>query len=135
MSFAEDFRRHVIPELREMLRKRGLFLALDMVGFDEACSEVMLEARKRGAKHLDDDAITELDDWIACTLLEQCKKFEPAVAQSAEVADRVAADIRRWEAKCLLAQGSTTKSNSSSNPPDSQIPPPYPHVNGFTEAN
>lgn len=101
MAFADDFQTNVIPDLKEMLEKRGFFLALDLTSFQEAHTEIMALAIKRGALHLNDADIQSLDDWITTTLLEECKKSEPAVARSAAVADKVATDIRRWEAQCL----------------------------------
>lgn len=135
MAYSEDYRREVMPDLRAMCSRKGFYVALEMESFNEAHSEVMGEAIKRGALMMDDDKITELDHWIAQQLLEQCKKFEPAVARSAAVADKVAADIRRWEAKCLLAQGSLTQKTSSSSPPECQIQPKSSPGSGSMDAS
>jgi hypothetical protein len=120
MSFADDFQEMVAPDLHELMRKRGLFLALDMISFQEAHTDVMALAVQRGALHLADDDLLALEDWITLTLLKQCEKFEPAVARSAEVADKVATDIRRWEAKCLVRETGapdSTNQNQSQNSP------------------
>lgn len=101
MAFAEDFRTVAVPHLKSMLGRSGFYLALGMVKFAEAYDEVMGEAISRGALFMCDTDILALEGWIAHTLMKRCEEFEPAVAASAALADRVASDIRRWEANGL----------------------------------
>jgi hypothetical protein len=112
VSFAEDFREVVIPGLKSILRCRGFFLALGLVEFTEAYDEVMREAIRRGALFMCDADLLALEGWIARTLIKQCEEFEPAVAALAAVADRVATDIQRWEATCLLTTESLRNSST-----------------------
>lgn len=97
-SFAAAFRVHVIPEIRRLCKLQGLYVALGVHGFAEAHSAVLDHARRRGSNHLPDDVLFELEDFICTKLLDGIVEFETIDHASSVVADKVALDIRRWEA-------------------------------------
>ena len=90
-NFSDAFRAMVGPDLRRMCANRGLFVALGLDGFADACDEVIAEARKRGAAHLPDAVHRQLEDWISATLLEAIDAAMPTVR-----AAEAATDSRLW---------------------------------------
>lgn len=89
----------VVPDLRKRCRFMGSQIALDLIGFEHAIDIVWSEARRRGALLLADEAYSELEDWIATSVLKAESEFRPSVLEHREVVDRVAADIARTEAE------------------------------------
>ena len=51
-TFVAAFGQVVIPDLTRMCEARGLFVALGLDGFSDACGEVWCEALRRGADRL-----------------------------------------------------------------------------------
>ncbi len=96
-TFAATFRELVMPGLRQRCRVQALFVTLDMETFAGAFAAVMRHASQRGASGLPDDLLAELADWIGTTILGFVDAFEPAADEARRVADKVAADILRWE--------------------------------------
>lgn len=78
-TFAATFGEIVIPDLRRMCAARGLFVALDLADFGEACAEVWTVALRRGAERLPRAALDQLDDWIAAQLLQAEAAARPGV--------------------------------------------------------
>lgn len=97
-DFAATFRAHVIPQLREMMPVRGLFVALGIEGFTEAHGTVMRRAAELGAYHLPPEHLSLVDDWIGTALLDAIREKQPVVDAGEALADRVAKDIAAWEA-------------------------------------
>lgn len=97
-TFAATFREIVMPMLKSRARVQGLFLALGRRTFTEAYDEVFGLASARGALHLDDSLLSELEGWIAKELIASCNEFEPQVEERRQIADRVAVDVARCEA-------------------------------------
>lgn len=89
-SFAATFARLVGPALGRMCEIQGLLVALDLVPFYEAEGRVMRHALSRGAAHFDDDQIADLADQIAVSILEAVDQVEPAIAEGAGLARRMA---------------------------------------------
>lgn len=99
-TFAATFRNIVMPRLRRQARVQGLFVALDLRTFSEACSSVWADASRRGAAHLPDSLIDELNDWIATQVLNAAIEFEPTEEDKAR-AERVWADVSQWNSAVL----------------------------------
>lgn len=91
----------VVPDLRKRCRFMGSQIALDLIGFEEAVGVVWSEARRRGALRLPQQSYSDLEDWIATSILKAEVEFRPSVIEHREVVDKVAADITRTEAKWL----------------------------------
>lgn len=78
-TFAATFGELVIPDLRRLCAARGLFVALDLADFSEACAEVWAVALRRGAERLPRVALDQLDEWIATQILQAEAAARPGV--------------------------------------------------------
>lgn len=87
-TFAATFGQIVIPDLNRMCQARGLYVALGLDGFSDACDEVMAEALRRGASRLPDAALEQLGDWIATTILQAEAAAAPGVETTAALSNR-----------------------------------------------
>lgn len=97
-TFAAAFREIVTPALSNAARSQGARLALDLCSFTEAYDHVFGIARQRGALHLSDNLLIELEEWIAGQLLSVFNELEPEVLEYRLIVDQVAADIAKCEA-------------------------------------
>jgi hypothetical protein len=80
-SFAENFREHVTPKLREEIAHQALQLACDTIDWQDAFQIVLDMALRYGAIHLRDDIFYDLRDWIGSMLLDAVGNAENAVGE------------------------------------------------------
>lgn len=71
MSFADDFRREVMPRLRHAAKLNGLFVACGLESFTEAHTAIHTEACYLGAGFLSEQIYDDLSEWITSTLLAE----------------------------------------------------------------
>lgn len=76
MSFAQDFREHVIPRLQNLATAEAVCVARGVETFSGACSAIWRYANRYGATSLSSPMIDVLDDWILSTLLVEIDKAE-----------------------------------------------------------
>lgn len=69
--FADAFRRHVTPLLREIITIRAHFMGLGLYDFPDAYHDVMAVAARRGANFLPEEHWYALSDWVM-SLLTEC---------------------------------------------------------------
>lgn len=97
-SFADHYRAIVLPRLREHCRLPGLLVEAGAMVFSEAFDQVFREAWRLGASRLPADKVLALEDWIASRILIEADAASDAVRDSRDVSDRVASQIKNWEA-------------------------------------
>lgn len=94
-EFDNAFRDLVVPDLRKRCRFMGSQIALDLVGFDDACVAVMAEARRRGASRLSVERYEGLEDWVGKIILTVESEYRKEVLEYRAIVDWVAEDIDR----------------------------------------
>lgn len=78
--FADAFRAHVVPRLRDRIATLAMDVAAGEVEFSEAVNATMMEAMRLGAGYLAPGALDALMDWVLSTMTE-------AVSESGEALD------------------------------------------------
>ena len=101
-NFEALFRQHVIPRLVYSANHQGGRVALDLISFSDAWSNVMDEARKYGALHMRGDFLSELDDWITARILEAVLHVDSLMHEPRARTARVAANAVGVEAQWLM---------------------------------
>lgn len=99
MTFAAEYRRIVVPRLQRMARFQGLLIATGAQDFSDAFATIMREALRLGAAHLAPDNLPDLEDAVTEWLLAAIDAVQPAWDAAQRLADRVAHDMARHEAK------------------------------------
>lgn len=72
-----------MPELRRACRLHALSVARDRCGFTDATVAVLRHAMSRGASHLPNRILVDLEDWIQTAILKTIADIEnrPEVAR------------------------------------------------------
>ena len=83
-TFLATFREIVIPDLRRQCQRLGLTVALGVDTYGEAYDRVFAHARERGALHLADGELGQLEEWISATLLHAVAAQEHAARRLEE---------------------------------------------------
>lgn len=98
-EFAIAFGELVVPDLRKRCRFMGSQVALELISFKDAITDVMSEAVRRGSSCLPNQRQSDLEDWISTAILKAENEFRPDVISYREVVDRVAADVDAYISK------------------------------------
>lgn len=96
-TFASAFREIVAPALRQRCRSAGFCIGRGRWSFTQGHAFVLDLARQRGAMHLPDRILEELDNWIATQIVAAVIEMEDELKRSAyasEIADRALANAR-----------------------------------------
>ena len=88
-TFSATFRETVVPALRSECRLQALSLARGRCDFSEAYDAVFLTARERGALHLPDNVLLDLEGWLATTILRTIEDIEARPEAAREIVDEV----------------------------------------------
>lgn len=75
-TFQAAFREIVVPDLRRACRLQALSVARQRCTFMDAHASVMAQARSRGALHLPDGILLDLEVWIDATILRTATDVE-----------------------------------------------------------
>jgi hypothetical protein len=101
-EFAEHYRAHVAPRLRQACRWQGVRVASGDTTFGAAFAAVALQAVRRGALHLPPHLWNQLQDQLREWLAEATEAALPAADEAETGATKAAIDMARyfraWEA-------------------------------------
>jgi hypothetical protein len=86
-TFIDAFRQMVLPDLRKACRLQALSVARERCDFTDAYAAVMAQARRRGAAHLPDHALIDLEAWIDTTILKTITDIETRPEAAREIVD------------------------------------------------
>jgi hypothetical protein len=95
MNFATAFREIVVPDLRLACRLQALAVARERCSFTDAWVVGMEQAVRRGATHLPDHQLTELEAWIDTTILKAISDIEARPEAAREIVDEALGD--EWQ--------------------------------------
>lgn len=93
-GFPEHFRESALPHLTLKCRVCGLLIALQLMRFEDAHSDIMRAAMQRGAGHLPEPIFAELDHWCCIKLMTEAERHEREIDSARQLADRVARQCR-----------------------------------------
>ncbi len=68
-GFARHFRALVTPKLRNLAVAEAVCVLAGVETFSGSCDAVMHYARSRGALHMSDHDLADLEEWIAVEVL------------------------------------------------------------------
>jgi hypothetical protein len=94
-NFALHYRQHVLPQLALLAKGRAHYVVADAETFVEAYGVLEARGRDLGASLLSADIFSDLEDWIATTLLKEIQALE---ARMLVIEKRMA---REYPAECL----------------------------------
>lgn len=86
-TFAVAFREIVVPDLRRRCRLHALSVARDRCGFTDATVAALRHAMSRGASHLPNGILVDLEDWIQTTILKTIDDIENRPEAAREIVD------------------------------------------------
>lgn len=86
-TFFAAFHEMVVPDLRRACRLQALAVARERCGFTDAWIAVMAQAGRRGASHLSDEVLMELEEWIDTTILKAITDIETRPEAAREIVD------------------------------------------------
>lgn len=66
--FDRDFERHVAPRIKRMIQMHGYMVQAGFQGFTQAYYDIIHFAASRGAAHLSDGLLQELEESVECAL-------------------------------------------------------------------
>jgi hypothetical protein len=75
-AFALHYRRHVVPQLQNLITAEARCVAANIETFSGACDVVHRYARKHGGLHLDPADWQALEEWIELELLKEITRAE-----------------------------------------------------------
>lgn len=100
ITFAEQFRQHVLPRLKERLPDAALAVIYGQQSYGEAHGGLWWFAWRRGASFLSSNHCFNLEGWLHQRLLAEIDRLEPLVEQ---ITERDDADL--WAACAAVCAG------------------------------
>lgn len=88
-TFQAAFRELVVPDLRRACRHQALSVARDRCGFTDANIAVYRMATARGATHLPDGILLDLEVWIQTVILKTVVDIENRPEAAREIVDEI----------------------------------------------
>lgn len=86
-TFADAFREIVVPDLRRSCRLNALAVARDRCSFTDAYVAVFRQALARGASHLPNGRLADLEEWTQVTILQTIVDIENRPEAAREIVD------------------------------------------------
>lgn len=80
-DFADVFRVHSIPKIRQVIDVRAHFVGLNLYGFADAHADVMAYATRLGASLLPEEHFNALIDWTLTALATAAASVEAQCEQ------------------------------------------------------
>lgn len=74
--FSEDFQRHVMPQLRNLITGQARCVVIGVETFSGAVASVLTAARQLGGGHLPDNEWEALEAWVNEAVLHEALKAE-----------------------------------------------------------
>lgn len=104
-SFANEFRRHVVPVLTRVIETQAVFVALGIATLSEARASVTCAAWEQNAAHLPEEHFERLEDWIMDTLCARVAVKQAEIEAQQDQTAHIHTDIERWNAEVVALLG------------------------------